>query len=408
MPHKGYHPPNIILERYADVLVNFALGSGKGIKRGDVVYVQASEYAKRLYGEILRAVWKRGGHVIGRYLPDNESWFNFDSEFFKHADAHQIAHFPAKFSRGLIDEIDHSVYIDSETDKQSLRGVDPKKIMERGKAHKPALEWRDKKENLGQFTWTMALYGTPAMAKEAKLREKEYWHEIINACFLDKKDPVAEWKRVYRSLEGYRRRLSELPIERMRIRGPDADLTITLGEKRRWMGGSGRNIPSFELFTSPDWRGTEGWIRFNQPLYHYGNLIQGVELEFRKGRVYRFSARKGEKVLEAMLAVPNGDKVGEFSLTDNRFSRITKFMAETLYDENIGGPNGNTHIALGKAYHDCLKGNIKKMRRSDWQRLGFNDSSVHTDIISTAPRKVTAFLRGGTSVEIYSNGRYTF
>jgi aminopeptidase len=72
---------------------------------------------------------------------------------------------------------------------------------------------------------------------------------------------------------------------------------VKIGEKRQWVGGTGRNIPSFEIFTSPDWRGTDGWIRFNQPLYAYGTLIEGVELEFKKGIIVKAMAKKNEKVL---------------------------------------------------------------------------------------------------------------
>ena len=96
-----------------------------------------------------------------------------------------------------------------------------------------------------------------------------------------------------------------------------------------------------------------------------------------------------------MVATENADKVGEFSLTDRRFSRITKFMAETLFDENVGGPFGNTHIALGKSYHDCYAGDPAELTAAEWERLGFNESSVHTDIVSTTDRRVTATLRGG-------------
>ncbi len=108
-----------------------------------------------------------------------------------------------------------------------------------------------------------------------------------------------------------------------------------------------------------------------------------------------------------MIESPNADKIGEFSLTDSRFSRITKFMAETLYDENIGGSHGNTHIALGSSYHDCYNGNAAKLHKKDWEKLGFNDSSVHTDIISTTPRTVTAFLKNGQEKIIYKNGEFT-
>jgi aminopeptidase len=81
-------------------------------------------------------------------------------------------------------------------------------------------------------------------------------------------------------------------------------------------------------------------------------------------------------------------------------------MAETLYDENVGGPHGNTHIALGKSYHDCFAGDPNGVGAEEWERLGFNDSTVHTDIISTTDRTVTATLRDGSEIVIYAGGRF--
>ena len=117
------------------------------------------------------------------------------------------------------------------------------------------------------------------------MSEEEYWEQIIHACFLDEEDPIARWREVGGQIGGYVERLNALEIERVHVEGEDVDLWVTLGERASWVGGSGRNIPSFEIFTSPDWRGTEGWIRFNQPLYRYGNLISGIRLEFADGRV---------------------------------------------------------------------------------------------------------------------------
>ena len=71
---------------------------------------------------------------------------------------------------------------------------------------------------------------------------------------------------------------------KLRVFVSDVDLKINMGEKRQWVGGSGRNMPSFEIFTSPDWPGAEGWAKFNQPLYSYGNLVKGIELEFKDGK----------------------------------------------------------------------------------------------------------------------------
>ncbi|MEO8638077.1 MAG: aminopeptidase [Candidatus Taylorbacteria bacterium] len=401
-----YSPPQKILEKYADVLVNFALGGGKGIQKGEVVHIMAYECTKPLYAELRKAVWKSGGHVISDYRADYEMKHMIDRDFYLHASDEQLKFFPAKYLRGLIDEIDHSLFVLSDTDMHVLEGIPPQKMMMRGESLKPFHEWKNEKENKGKFTWTIGLFGTEAMAREAGLSLKDYWEQIIEACFLNDKDPIAKWKKLYRDLESYRVKLNNLKIEKLHVVGPDADLWVKLGEKRAWMGGSGRNIPSFELFTSPDWRGTEGWIRFNQPLYRYGTLVEGIELEFKGGRVVKSSARKNEKVLQEMIATRNADKVGEFSLTDRRFSRIDTFMANTLFDENIGGPHGNTHIALGNAYHDCFEGDPSKNSKKEWARLGYNDSSVHTDVISTAPRTVTAYDKKGKGKVIYKDGQF--
>ena len=118
------------------------------------------------------------------------------------------------------------------------------------------------------------------------------------------------------------------------------------------------------------------------------------------------SADQNEAVLKEMIATEGADRVGEFSLTDKRLSRITRFMAHTLYDENVGGPFGNTHIALGRSYQDAYTGDPSGVAGEEWERLGFNNSSVHTDIVSTADRVVTARLRGGGERVIYRDGEF--
>ena len=409
----SYIPSDAILKKYANVLVNFALGGGKGIKKGEVVRVSASESAKPLFMAVCNSVVDAGGHVLSHYGPDDEQGdkrrnISVSRYFYEHAKPHQLAFFPKKYLKGVVDQMDHSVFLLAEKDPHALKGIDPKRIMQRGVALKPFMDWRHKKEWAGKFTWTIALFGTSAMAKEAGLFEKAYWDQIIKACFLDEKDPIAKWKQVYRDIEKYRSRLNKLSpqIDRLHAVGPDMDMWYKLGEKRAWHAGSGRNIPSFEIFTSPDWRGTEGWIRFNQPLYRYSNKITGIQLWFKNGRVVKASAKTNEKLLKEMIATKGADKIGEYSLTDSRHSRITRFMAETLFDENMGGPYGNTHLALGMSYRDTYAGDVSKLTNAQAKKLGFNDSSVHTDIISTTRRTVTAHLKNGTTKVIYKDGKF--
>ena len=397
----AYHPPQHILENYAHVLVNYALGSGRGIKKNEVVFLQVPESAKPLLIELNKAVLKSGAHPIIQYLPDEMM-----KDFFLNADSNQVKFFPSTYLKGKLEQADHILSIIAETNKHELEGVDPLKIMEHDLAFKPYKEWREEKENQQKFTWTLGLYGTPAMAKEAGLTEEECWNQIIRACFLNKTDPLSQWRSTQKEVDRLRSKLNSLNIKKINIKSHNTNLTIGVGEQRQWLGGGGRNIPSFELFISPDWRQTEGSVYFDLPLYRYGNLIEGIFLEFKSGRVVEAKDRKGQKMLRQMIRALNADKVGEFSLTDKRFSKINKFMAETLYDENFGGDHGNFHIALGSAYKESYAGDILNLSSGGWDQLGFNQSAVHTDIISTKNRRVTATCNGGNKILLYKNGTF--
>jgi len=391
-----------MLERYARVLVDFALGSGKGIKRGDVVAVSASDDAKPLYVAVRDAVLRSGGTVIGDYHPSGA-----DRSALEIASLEQLGTFHRAYLRGLAETVDHRVTILSSSDLRELDGVDPEKLLIGRRAIKPYRQWIARKEAEGRYSWTLGLYGTSAMAKEAGLSLEAYWNEIAKACFLDDRDPIRRWREVFREIARIKRRLDKLEIERLQVEGDDIDVHFALGGDRCWLGGTGRNIPSFEVFTTPDARATQGTVAFTEPLHRYGSLIDGIRLTFERGRVVEATAKRNEKLLRAMIGSDDGaSRVGEISLTDGRLSPITRYMGETLYDENRGGPQGNFHLALGNAYKEAFRGDVAAQRRRDWQRLGFNESSVHTDIVSTARRTVTALLPSGRSKVIYEDGRF--
>lgn len=394
-----------VLEKYAKVLVNFALGGGKGIKKGDVVFLSSPLSALPFYRALRKTILDSGGLTISSLGDDMSGAAKY---FYDHASHEQLTAFLDKYYKGLVAQVDHRIAVIADHDVHELDKVDPKKIMLVQKTHKPLMDWYREKENLGNYSWTLALYGTPSMAKEAGLSLEEYWKQIINACYLDFADPIAKWRKTSAEVSRVAKKLTGLTIRDLHVKGPDVDLKLTLGEKRRWLGGGGRNIPSFEVFTSPDWRGTEGWVRFNQPLYYYGPKVEGIKLHFKNGRVVKSSARKNQKLLKAMLKTDEtAGRVGEFSLTDKRLSRITKLMAETLFDENIGGPYGNTHIAVGEAYHDTYSGDVKKLDKKLFAKLGYNSSSIHVDMISTSDRTVTAILANGKKKVIYKKGQFT-
>src|SRR3989344_614414 len=363
--------------------------------------VVVDDVAKPLLVELHKSILKAGAHPFLRMLPTGIS-----KDFYDLADDKQLVFFPEKMTKARCELIDHQIGIISDADPHELQQVDPKKIFKATNSRKKVREWLDTKEYKGKFTWTLALYGTPAMAKEAQMSLKQYWKTIIEACYLNKKNPTAEWKRIAREQERVKKKLNALHMNYVHLKGRNIDLKIGIGKNRKWLGGSGRNIPSYELFVSPNWRMTEGYVHFNQPLYRYGNLIKDVYLEFKNGRIVKATASKGQKLLRSMIKQKNADKLGEYSLTDHRLSRIKKFTANTLFDENLGGKYGNTHMAVGMAYKDSYTGNPGRVPRKQWEKMGFNESAEHTDIISTEDRTVTAYLADGTKKVIYRKGKF--
>ena len=400
-------PSKEILERYGQLLVQFGLRDGDGINAGETVHVVGAEDTKPLFYEVCKAVWRAGGNVIQDFRAADEDGLNLTEAFFEVASDAQIEWFPESYRRGLHDIRDHMIYIDGDRDPTALGHVDPRKLMRQQAAQMPAMQWRLEKERAGRLHWTIGLYGTQAVAAEAGATLDEYWQQIIHACFLDDPDPVARWRATLDTIHSYRDWLNSLPIDRLHVEAEEIDLWLTLGESRRWVGGTGANIPSFEVFTSPDWRGTEGRIKFSEPLYRYGKLAKGVELEFKDGLVVKATADENAELIREMVAAPGANRVGEFSLTDSRVSRISRFMATTLYDENMGGPYGNTHVAVGLSLTEAYDGDAALVTDEQWEQLGFNvNTAVHTDIVSTTDRTVTALLRDGSTRVIYAEGHF--
>jgi aminopeptidase len=396
-----------LLKKYAQVMVQYALNNGKGINRGDTVFLVGQEIAKDLFMAVAREVFDAGGNLISNYQPDNVRDNSLIRYLLQHGSDEQIGFFAKPYWQGIVDASDHILFIISEPDIHYLEGLPASKISRMNSARAPYMKMREMKEQEGKLSWSLCLYGTQSMADEAGLSSDEYWEQIIEACYLREDDPVVKWKKVQSEIEEIKDKLDALQIETLHIKGDDADLHIKIGEHRKWLSGGGKNIPSFEIFTSPDWRGTNGSIRFNQPLYYSGKRIAGVSLRFENGIVVESSATENEDALKEMIAQENADKVGEFSLTDKRHSRITKFMATTLFDENMGGAYGNTHIALGNAYKDTFMGDMSTVTDDQWTEMGYNSCpKVHTDIISTTNRTVTAVLRDSSKRIIYRDGQF--
>ena len=391
------------LERYADVLF-WALDTArkKKFKKNDIVLIRYQIPAMRL-AEILSArLLKMGMHPVPRLMPTAV----MEKNFYQLSNPRQLE-FTAPGEKSLYQSLNGSIFLYAPESITHLSDIDPRKVGKATIAKKFLRDILDKREEKGDFSWTLCVLPTKELARHAKISIKEYSRHIINACYLYRKSPVSEWQKIYNHITDIKKWLNSFKVRNFHIESKNIDLIITPGEKRRWIGLSGHNIPSFETFLSPDWRGTRGVYYANQPSFRSGNYVKGVRLKFEKGSALTVSAEEGEDFLKKQLAMDRGaNKLGEFSLTDKRFSRISVFMANTLYDENHGGRFGNCHVALGSSYTDTYTGNPAELTSALKKKLGFNDSALHWDLVNTERKKVTAQLTSGKRVTIYENGKF--
>ena len=393
------------LERYAQVLWWGLTTARKGkFKRGDIILLRFDLPALPLAEVMQEKLLSLGMNVVTRILMNP----SMERNFFRLANSRQLT-FQVPGEKELYQALNGGIYLYAPADLRHLKGIDPKKIGKAMLSKKYLRDILNKREEKGLFGWTLCMFPTEALAREASLSLDQYAGQVVKACYLDKREPVKHWRDIYKEATAIKEWLNAMSVKELRVESENMDLRITPGEQRRWVGISGHNIPSFELFISPDWRGTEGTYYANQPSFRSGNYVEGVKLIFKRGRVTRAYAEKGQDFLVKQIRMDKGaSRVGEFSLTDKRFSRIDKFMANTLYDENYGGAWGNCHLALGASYSDTYAGDPSRLTSNKKERLGFNDSALHWDLINTEKKSVTAYLKGGKRTIIYENGKFNY
>lgn len=393
------------LDNYAEILIwGIETARTKKYKKDDIVMVHYDLEAIKL-AEILQAkLLDLGMNPVPRLSPTS----TMERSLYVKANDKQLV-FQAPGSKELFEKLNGAIYLHAPESLTHLKDIDPKRIAKAMISRKPLRDILFRREEIGKFGWTLGTFPTQELARHALLSIKEYTQQIIKACYLNKTNPTKEWDSIYTNAQAIKKWLNGMKVKWYHIESKDIDLKITPGERRKWIGLSGHNIPSFELFISPDWRGTGGNYFANQPSYRSGNYVKGVRLEFKNGSAVKVKAEMGEDFVVKQLAMDKGaNKVGEFSLTDKRFSKIDKFMANTLFDENYGGNYGNCHIAVGSSYSDSYDGNPAQLTKDMKKRLGFNDSALHWDLVNTENKTVTAHLYSGGKVVIYEKGEFTY
>ncbi len=394
------------LDNYADVMVwamEYARHHGK-FKKYDKVLLRAEIGALPLVQAVYERLLDKKYIPVVRFMAPE----GFQHALYTKADDKQLSYIPA----GEIDfqgSLNGLIALRAPEDLMALKNVNPARIGKAAVARRPIKDLLDKTEQEGKFSWTLANYPTQELADKAGLTLKQYAAQVAKACFLNEKNSVKKWQEVMKEIGEIGKWLSGLNIDRFHVESKHMDFEVLLGEQRKFVSGRGCNIPSFEIFTSPDWRGTRGVYFADLSSYRSGNYVKGMRLEFKNGRAVKATAEQGQEFLRKMLAMDRGAaQIGEFSLTDRRFSKIDKFMADILFDENFGGKYGNCHVAIGSSYADTFTGDIRKLDKKLKEKLGYNESALHWDLINTEDKTVHATLKNGKKMLIYEKGQFRF
>lgn len=335
---------SLYLERWARLLVKYSTR----VKRGDRVIIAGGVVSEPLIREVYREVLRAGGIPHTRVSLDG-----LDEIFYQEAGKKQLLTV-TPLAEAEAEHCDVFIRILSDTNTKSLSRIDPKRqaLVRKARHHLT--------EKILKKRWVLTLYPTLAYAQDAEMSLADYETFVVRALFVDKKDPVREWRKI-RALQADLIK-SLRRADRIAIKSPSAELEMSV-KGRKFINSCGtNNMPSGEIFTGPVETSVNGWVKYSFPACYGGREVDGVRLEFRDGVVVDASAEKNEQFLHEMLEMdPGARRLGELGIGTNY--GIQEATKDILFDEKIGG---TVHLALGSSYPETG---------------GRNQSALHWDMV---------------------------
>ncbi len=261
--------------------------------------------------------------------------------------------------------------------------------------------------NMPNEIWAKSVFGDSPDAY------KKLYLNIMKICMIDKNDPLKAWEEHIKNNNYYKKRLNDLKIKTMHFSNSlGTDLTVGIPDDAVWLnldktdakgGQMIANMPSYEIFTAPDFRKTNGIVYSSKPLYYNNCCIDDFCITFENGKVISCQAEKGQKVLEQLIYENENTRyLGEVALVpfDSPISNTGLVFNDTLFDENAA-----CHLAVGDCYPKCLK-NSQNLSKKELIERGLNVSKNHVDfMIGTSDLNITAETSEGKKL-IFKNGNF--
>ena len=311
--------------------------------------------------------------------------------------------------------------ISSVEDPDILQGIDGGRNIRMQRALRGAQEEYKQAVMSDVFNWTVCAVPTAGWAakvfggKPSGRLERKLWDELAPIYRLDRDDPAGAWREHCLGLSRRAARLNKLVIKELHFHaGEEPTLRVGLHAKALWKGGYSQsstdiefipNLPTEEVFTTPDFRLTTGRVRLTRPAMIFDRSVEGVELEFKAGKVVRFSAEKNQDVLEGLLKSDEGaEQLGEIALVD---SSSPIFKSGRIFQNILLDENAACHFAFGGAYPSCLQNGVG-MSPAERRDHGINQSVIHTDVmIGSNDLNVDALTYSGKQLPLLVRGKFT-
>jgi len=267
-----------------------------------------------------------------------------------------------------------------------------------------------------KISWCVAGVPGPGWAESVLGKGKntaDLWRRLQPILLLDQESPAEAWREKAEGLIERSRKLNSLKLDALRFEDEGTDITIGLLKTSLWAGGPENtgghytmpNIPTEEVFTTPDRMRTDGVVRVTRPVEVRGTLVKGAELTFKDGILVDFDAEEGREALASYLKTdPGACRLGEVALVgeDSPIAASGLIFNSILYDENA-----SCHIALGSGYLSCLSNKAELTDDVKKEAAGCNVSLVHTDFMIGSPgTRVTGIDKEGRKTPIIEEGRF--